>query len=78
MQQDDIPDGGRTIPSPALVCALNVLSIVKDTGLALVPPDPTDAMVAAGMAVSGASAEQTRAVYRAMIAAAVEPMRPAH
>ena len=35
--------------------------------LSLVPPDPTDAMVAAGMAVSGISAERTRAVFRAMI-----------
>ena len=35
--------------------------------LATVPDSPTDAMIAAGAAASGATAEQVRAVYRAMI-----------
>jgi hypothetical protein len=34
---------------------------------------PTDAMVAAGITVSGASATQVRTVFRVMLAASVEP-----
>ena len=45
--------------------------ISRKTGLALVPPEPTDEMVAAGMAASGVGAEQVRAVYSAMVDASI-------
>ena len=69
MQDNNYPTGEHTAPSPEMTLALDFLSTIQQTGLALVPPDPTDAMVAAGMAVSGISAERTRAVFRAMIVA---------
>ena len=50
--------------------ALGVLDIVRKAGLMMVPPDPTDEMVEAGMAVSGIGADRVRAVFRAMLSTA--------
>jgi hypothetical protein len=55
-----------------MTAALDVLSILKDSRLTVIEADPTDAM-AAGVAISGASPTQVRAVFRAMITASVEP-----
>jgi hypothetical protein len=57
--------------SAEMEAALSVLDVIGKTGLALVPPEPTDEMVAAGMAVSGVGAEQVRAVYSAMLDASI-------
>jgi hypothetical protein len=71
MQTKELPES--LIPhSREMEEALGVLDVLKETGLALVPPDPTDEMVMAGMVASGASAEQTRAVYIAMLASAAK------
>jgi hypothetical protein len=61
--------------SAEMEAALGVLDVIRKTGLALVPPEPTDEMVAAGMAVSGVSAEQARAVYGAMLDASINEGR---
>jgi hypothetical protein len=79
MQEEDAPAGERNAlsspPSPPspMTAALDVLSILKDSRLTVIEADPTDVMVAAGVAISGASTAQVRAVFRAMIAASVEP-----
>jgi len=60
MREKDAPTGERNAlsspqPSP-MATALDVLSILKDSRLTVIEAAPTDAMVAAEMAVSGASA----------------------
>ena len=69
MQDNNYPTGEHIAPSPEMTLALDFLSTIQQTGLALVPPDPTNTMVAAGMAVSGISADRARAVFQAMIVA---------
>ncbi|QQP90748.1 hypothetical protein IGS68_05855 [Skermanella sp. TT6] len=55
--------------------ALDVLGLLKDCGVTLTEIEPTDAMIAAGMAVSGIGEERTRATFRAMVAAGGEPVK---
>ncbi|GEO38574.1 hypothetical protein SAE02_27220 [Skermanella aerolata] len=47
-----------------------MLDVIRRAGLVVVPPDPTDEMVEAGIAVSGIGADRVRAVFQAMLAAA--------
>ena len=56
-------------PSPVMTLALDVVGLLRDTGLAVVEPEPTSAMVTAGMAASGLGADRVRAVFKAMLAA---------
>ncbi|QQP88687.1 hypothetical protein IGS68_22110 [Skermanella sp. TT6] len=64
MQDDDNSN------SPLMAHALDVIGLLKDTRLTVIESEPTDAMIAAGMAVAGTSAERTRAIFMAMLAAA--------
>lgn len=70
IQDNVVPDGDRLACSPVMTEALGVLDIIRKAGLVMVPPDPTDEMVEAGMAVSGIVADRVRAVFQAMLAAA--------
>ncbi|WP_158045880.1 hypothetical protein [Skermanella pratensis] len=56
-------------PSAVMTLALDVVGLLRDTGLAVVEPEPTPAMVAAGVAASGLGADRVRAVFKAMLAA---------
>lgn len=71
MHDDDAPDAACPSPSPLLSQALDVIGLLRDAQLTVVEAEPTEAMIAAGMAVSGICAERTRAVFRAMLAAGV-------
>lgn len=85
MNDDDSRDGERgdpsaipfSLPSPtpssAMTQALDIVGKLRDFGVTLTEAEPTDAMVAAGMAVSGIDAERTRAIFRAMVAAGGAP-----
>ncbi|UEM07966.1 hypothetical protein JL101_034490 (plasmid) [Skermanella rosea] len=89
MNDDDSRDGERgdpsaipfslpspapsSVPSSAMTQALDILGQLRDFGVTLTEVEPTDAMVAAGMAVSGIDAERTRAIFRAMVAAGGAP-----
>lgn len=55
--------------SPLGERALDMVEYMGKSGLTTTPRDPTDEMVAAGMAVSGISEAQVRAIFTAMIAA---------
>jgi hypothetical protein len=70
IQDNVVPDGDRLVCSPVMTEALCVLDIIRKAGLVMVPPDPTDEMVEAAMAVPGIGADRVRAVFRAMLAAA--------
>jgi hypothetical protein len=59
----------RTTSTTTMELAPDIPGILKDSDLATVPASPTDAMIEAGIAASGATAEQARAVYRAMLKA---------
>ena len=67
------PDQTAAAPSPLtsslMAHALDVVGLLRDTGLAVIEPEPTSAMVAAGMAASGLGADRVRAVFKAMLAA---------
>ena len=52
--------------------ALDVVEIMSKSGLTTIPVDPTDSMTAAGMEVSGVTAEQARTIFKAMLAASDE------
>jgi len=55
--------------SPALELALDVVDIMRESGMATIPYTPTDDMVNAGIEISGATEEQVRTIFRAMLAA---------
>jgi hypothetical protein len=68
--QGNFVQGGDPIAcSPEMMRALGVLETVKRAGLMLIPPEPSDEMVEAGVAVSGIGADRVRAVFQAMVAA---------
>jgi hypothetical protein len=69
MAEEDASDEACPGSSSVMTQALDVISLLKHARLTVVESEPTDAMIAAGMAVSGVSAERTRAVFRAMLAA---------
>lgn len=73
MQHDDDPDGAAVAPSRLLDTALGIVEALRDYNITVTEAEPTDAMVAAGMAVSGLGAEQVRAIFRAMLAANAHP-----
>ena len=73
MQHDDDPDGAADAPSRLLDTALGIVEALRDHSITVTEAEPTDAMVAAGMAVSGLGAEQVRAIFRAMLAANAHP-----
>ena len=58
--------------SPLMDMALDVVEIMSKSGLTTIPHDPTDSMIAAGMEVSGVTAEQARTIFKAMLAASDE------
>ena len=70
VQAGSVQDGDPIACSPEMMRARGVLETVKRAGLMLIPPEPSDEMVEAGVAVSGIGADRVRAVFRAMIAAA--------
>jgi hypothetical protein len=55
--------------SPLMDMALDVVEIMSKSGLTTIPIEPTDSMIAAGMEVSGVTAEQARTIFKAMLAA---------
>ncbi|UEM05150.1 hypothetical protein JL101_006850 [Skermanella rosea] len=71
MKNDDPPGGERTgdsvLGSALMNHALDVLAVLKDSGVTVTELEPTDAMLRAGMAVAGNSAEQVRTIFRAML-----------
>ena len=69
MPPDSDPEKRTTSSSAAMELAFDILGILKDSDLATVPATPTQAMLEAGAAASGATVEQARAVYRAMLQA---------
>jgi len=69
MAEEDASDEACPGSSCVMTQALDVISLLKHARLTVVESEPIDAMIAAGMAVSGVSAERTRAVFRAMLAA---------
>ena len=64
--EDPIPN------SPLMDMALDVVEIMSKSGLTTIPVEPTDSMIAAGMEVSGVTAEQARTIFKAMLAASDE------
>jgi hypothetical protein len=58
--------------SPQAELALDVVEMISKSGLTTIPHDPTDNMIAAGMEVSGVTAEQARTIFKAMLAASHE------
>ncbi|UEM05428.1 hypothetical protein JL101_008325 [Skermanella rosea] len=73
MQHDDDLDRAADAPSRLLDTALGIVEALRDYSITVTEAEPTDAMVAAGMAVSGLGAEQVRAIFRAMLAANAHP-----
>ncbi|UEM22761.1 hypothetical protein JL100_008450 [Skermanella mucosa] len=73
MRQDDDPNGAAKARSRLLDTALGIVEVLRDHRITVTEAEPTDAMVAAGMAVSGLGAEQVRAIFRAMLAANAHP-----
>ena len=69
VQASSVQDGDSMSCSPEMMRALGVLETVKRAGLMLIPPEPSDEMVEAGVAVSGIGADRVRAVFQAMVAA---------
>jgi hypothetical protein len=69
VQGNFVQDGDPIACSPEMMRALGVLETVKRAGLMLIPPEPSDEMVEAGVAVSGIGADRVRAVFQAMVAA---------
>jgi hypothetical protein len=69
VQGNFVQDGDPISCSPEMMRALGVLETVKRAGLMLIPPEPSDEMVEAGVAVSGIAADRVRAVFQAMVAA---------
>lgn len=63
VQGNSVQDGDRISCSPEMMRALGVLDTVKRAGLMLIPPEPSDEMVEAGVAVSGIGADRVRAVF---------------
>ena len=67
MPNDDFPN----VPhGQALVRALEVLEAIGEAGLAVVPVEPTDAMVEALARAAGIERPAARKIYRALLKAA--------
>lgn len=69
IQDNLVQDGDPIACSPEMTRALGVLETVKRAGLMLIPSEPSEEMVRAGVAVSGIGADRVRAVFQAMVAA---------
>lgn len=73
MPEDDNPTGEATAPSERMNFALDIIDTLREHRITLTEIEPTDTMVAAGMAASGAGAELVRAVFKAMLLAGGNP-----
>ena len=74
MNDTDDPAGRpEQTPSRALDEALGIVGLLRQSGVTMTEAEPTSAMLAAGMAVSGLDADRVRAVFRAMLAADGDP-----
>jgi hypothetical protein len=74
MREDDVSGGDGSGPGTAITIALDVLDTLRLSGLTTIETEPTTAMVAVGVAVSGNSAELVRTMFRAMLAEGGRPL----
>ncbi|MDX1485931.1 MAG: hypothetical protein R3229_15780 [Alphaproteobacteria bacterium] len=63
------PEGGDG-PSQPMAAALNLLAAISSAGQAIVPRQPTAAMLSAGARTAGVPADVIEKAWRAMLAAA--------